>query len=239
MTYDVATHDVWVEYLQKDFVKAWKKQSTTLVLVYPPEKESLIPDQIRDRLKRLSDNYLHYQLHYFDAPENSISIPHLVKAAGDNGEFFFPLTILYSNFPGLRKQISQNYDPEFVASAIYTYFDDNFDEAIHQAGQYHNDRRSESDWNLKYSIQYLIGLQQFDMVEELLSRIDEKGQISSAMRSQMGMIRLARGEFEPGIDQLIAHNNSGNSFYAGLANLKIGNTQAAIRQLSKAVSGCT
>jgi tetratricopeptide (TPR) repeat protein len=239
VTYDVATHDVWVEYLQKDFVKAWKKQSTTLVLVYPPEKESLIPDQIRDRLKRLSDNYLHYQLHYFDAPENSISIPHLVKAAGDNGEFFFPLTILYSNFPGLRKQISQNYDSEVVASAIYTYFDDNFDEAIHQAGQYHNDRGSESDWNLKYSIQYLIGLQQFDMVEELLSRIDEKGQISSAMQSQMGMIRLARGEFEPGIDQLITHNNSGNSFYAGLANLKIGNTQAAIRQLSKAVSGCT
>ncbi len=163
----------------------------------------------------------------------------MVKAAGDNGEFFFPLTILYSNFPGLRKQISQNYDSELVASSIYTYFDDDFDEAIHQAGQYHDNRVSESDWNLKYSIQYLIGLQQFDMVEELLSRIDEKGQISAAMQSQMGMIRLARGEFEPGLDQLIAHNNRGNSFYAGLANLKIGNTQAAIRQLSKAVSGCT
>ncbi len=239
VTYDVATYDVWVEYIQKDFIKAWKKQSTTLVLAYPPEKESQIPDPIRARLKRLSDNYLHYQLHYVDAPENSVSIPHLVKAAGDNGEFFFPLTILYSNFPGLRKQISQNYDSELVAASIYTYFDDNFDEAIHQAGQQHDDRASESDWNLKYSIQYLIGLQQFDMVEELLTRIDEKGQISNAMQSQMGMIHLARGEFEPGIDQLIAHNNSGNSFYAGLANLKIENTQAAIRHLSEAVSGCT
>jgi hypothetical protein len=239
VTYDVATYDVWVEYIQKDFVKAWKKQSTTLVLAYPPEKESLIPAQIRGRLKRLSDNYLHYQLHYFDAPENSISIPHLVKAAGDNGEFFFPLTILYNNFPGMRKQISRNYDSEIVASSIYTYFDDDFDEAIHKAGQYHDERQSESDWNLKYSIKYLIGLHRFDMVEELLTRIDEKGQISPEMQSQMGMIHLARGEFEAGIDQLITHNNKGNSFYAGLANLKIGNTQAAIRQLSEAVSGCT
>lgn len=239
MTYDVATYDVWVEYIQKDFVKAWKKQSTTLVLVYPPEKETLIPEQIRGRLKKLSDNYLHYQLHYFDAPENSISIPHLVKAAGDNGEFFFPLTVLYSKFPGLRKQISQDYDPDLVVSSIYNYFGDNFDEAIHQAGQYHDDRESESDSDLKYSIQYLIGLQRFDRVEELLTQIDGNGQISPAMQSQMGMIQLARGEFESGIDQLITHNTSGNSFYAGLANLKIGNTQSAIRQLSEAVSGCT
>jgi len=74
--------------------------------------------------------------------------------------------------------------------------------------------------------QYLIGLQQFDRVEELLTRIDEKGLISPAMQSQIGMIHLARGDLESGIDQLITHKNSGNSFYAGLANLKIGNTQA-------------
>ena len=24
VTYDIATNDVWVEYLQKDFIKAWK-----------------------------------------------------------------------------------------------------------------------------------------------------------------------------------------------------------------------
>lgn len=239
VTYDVATYDVWVEYIQKDFVKAWKRQATTLILAYPPEKEPLLPDQIRNRLKRLSDNYLHYQMHFLDAPENSISIPHLVKAAGDNGEFFFPLTILYNNYPGLRKQISQDYGSELVASSIYTYFGDDFDEGIHQAGQYHDERWGESDLNLKYSVQYLIGQQQFDMVAELLARIDEKGQISPEMRSQIGMIHLAQGEFEPGIDQLIAHNNSTNSFYAGLANLKIGNTQAAIRHLSEAVSGCT
>ena len=239
VTYDVATYDVWVEYIQQDFVKAWKKQATTLVLAYPPEKRSSIPGHIRDRLVRLSDNYLHYQLYYFDAPANTISIPHLLKAAGDNGEFFFPLTVLYNRFPGLRKQISQNYDPEFVASSIYTYFDNDFDEAIHQAGQYHNEHWSESDSDLENSINYLIGLQQFDRVEELLTRIDEKGQISSEMQAQIGMIHLARGEFEPAIDRLISHANSGNSFYAGLASLRLGNTQAAVRHLSAAVSGCT
>jgi len=239
VTYDVATYDVWVEYIQKDFVKAWKRQATTLVLAYPPEKESRLPDQIRNRLKRLSDNYLHYQMHYLDAPENGLSIPHLVKAAGDSGEFFFPLTILYSNYPGMRKEISQTYDAESIASSIYTFFSEDFDEGIHHAGQYHDESWSETDLNLKYSIQYLIGQRQFGMVEELLTRIDEKGQISRDMRSQIGMINLAQGEFEPGIDQLIAHGNSTNSFYAGLTNLKIGNTQAAVRQLTEAVSGCT
>ncbi len=239
VTYDVATHDVWVEYIQKDFVKAWKRQATTLVLAYPPDKESQIPDQIRRRLKRFSDNYLHFHLYYFDAPQDSISIPHLLKAAGDSGEFFFPLTILYSNFPGLRKSITENYDSEKLASSIYTYFDDNFDEGDHQAGQYHDYRGSDPDWNLKASIQYLIGLQEFDLVESLLTSIDEKGQISSEMQSYMGMIHLARGDFEQGIDQLIANNRTKNSLYAGLANLQIGNTPAAVRLFSKAVSGCT
>jgi tetratricopeptide (TPR) repeat protein len=209
------------------------------VLAYPPEKRSSIPGHIRDRLIRLSDNYLHYQLYYFDAPENTISIPHLLKAAGDNGEFFFPLTVLYNKFPGLRKQISENYDPEYVASSIYTYFENDFDEAIHQAGQYHDERWSKSDSDLKNSISYLVGQRQFDRVEELLTRIDAKGQLSSEMQAQIGMIHLARGEFDPAIDQLISHKNSGNSFYTGLAYLKLGNTQAAIRQLSEAVSGCT
>lgn len=239
VTYDVATDDVWVEYIQKDFVKAWKKQLTTLVLAYPPQKESQIPHQIKERLKRFTDNYLHYQLHYFDAPQNTISIPHLLKAAGDSGEFFLPLTTLYSNFPGLRKQIAQGYDSELVASSIYSYFNDNFDEAIHLAGQYHYERESEPDWNLKYSIQYLIGLQKFDLVEKLLARIDERGQVSPEMQSELGMIHLARGEFEPGIDRLVTHANGDHAFYAGLANLKIGNTRAAVRQLSKSVSGCT
>ena len=240
VTYDVATQDVWVEYIQKDFIKAWKKQSTTLVLVYPPEKESRIPGHIHNRLKNLSENYLHYQLHYFDAPEDSISVPHLLKAAGESGEFFFPLTVLYNNFPGLRKTISENYDSEKISSSIYAYFNEDFDEGVHEAGQYHNKQDSDPDWDLKYSIQYLIGRQEFEMVEKLLTRIDLEGQISPEMKSHMGMIHLARGRFEERIDQLVSdEGETGSSFYAGLANLKIGNIQAAIRHLSRSVSKCT
>jgi hypothetical protein len=239
VTYDVATHDVWVEYIQKDFVKAWKKQSATLVLVYPPEKESQIPDHIRKRLRNLSDNYLHYQLYYFDAPADSISVPHLKRAAGDSGEFFFPLTILYSAFPGLRNSISERYDSDTVSSSIYSYFHDNFDEGVHKAGQYHDESSSSPDWYLKYSIEYLIGLKDFDLVEELLAQIDAKGKISSEMRSRMGMIHLAHGKYESGLDLLMTHDNKDNSFYAGLVNLKTGNIQASVRRLSKAISGCT
>ena len=152
VTYDVATNDVWVEYIQKDFLKAWKKQATTLVLAYPPEKESLIPDHIRRRLKKLSNGYLHYQLHYFDAPEGSKSIPHLLKATDDTGQFFFPLTILYNDFPGLRDAISEKYDSEDVIHSIKSYFKDNFDEGLHSAGQYHNESMTKPDQALEYSI---------------------------------------------------------------------------------------
>lgn len=76
-------------------------------------------------------------------------------------------------------------------------------------------------------------------MEELLTRIDEEGQVSREMQTKMGMIQLARGEFEAGIDRLLAQGGTLNAFYAGLANLRIGNEQAAIRQFAKAVSGCT
>ena len=63
VTYDVATQDLWVEYLQSDFIKAWKKQATTLVLAYPEDKTALLPASIRERLQNGSDSYLHFQLH--------------------------------------------------------------------------------------------------------------------------------------------------------------------------------
>jgi hypothetical protein len=237
ITYDVATHDVWVEYTQKDFVKAWKKQATTLVLAYPPEKEGLVPENIRDRLIRLSDNYLHYQLHFFDAPSNSISIPHLFKAAGDSGEFFFPITILYADFPGLRRTISEKYNTEFVVDCIRAYFWEDFDEGIHLWGQYHDERWARPDWALSSSIQYLIGRKRFDLVEELITRIDEEGQVSEGMLADIGMIDLARGEFERGLDRLKRAGGEAKSLYAGLANLKTQGTQGVIRELVKTVKG--
>ena len=236
VTYDIATHDIWVEYLQKDFIKAWKKQATTLVLAYPPDKETLIPEDIRNRLVRLSENYLHFQLHYFDAPGGSISIPHLLKAAGDTGEFFFPVTILYSDFPGLRDRISKQYDEESVSTSIKTYFWDDFDEGVHLWGQYHNERWAWPDWALRYSIQYLIGQERFDLIEALITRIDEEGQVSERILTDLGMIDLASGEFERGLDRLVrSEGRTANPFYVGLAKLRMDDNQGAIRNLVEIV----
>lgn len=239
VTYDVATNDIWVEYIQKDFIKSWKRQATTLVLAYPPEKENLIPKNIHDRLVRLSNNYLHFQLHFFDAPGRSISIPHLFKAAGDTGEFFFPVTILYSDFPGLRKMISKKYDEDFVVNSIKSYFWDDFDEGIHAAGQYHNERWAWPDWALKFSIQYLIGHKRFNLAEELISHIDEEGQISKDMLADIGLINLSMGKLKVGIDRLIMAKRKKRQLYAGLAYLKMGDKQGAIRELVKTVERCT
>jgi hypothetical protein len=236
VTYDIATDDIWVEYLQKDFIKAWKKQATTLVLAYPPDKEPLIPADIHERLTRFSENYLHFQLHYFDAPANSISVPHLLKAAGDTGEFFFPVTILYVDFPGLRNTLIKQYDPERISQAIKTYFWNDFDEGVHLWGQYHDERWASSDWALQYSIEYLIGQQRFDLIDALITRIDEEGQVSEGMSADLGMIELARGTFERGVNRLIRAEKTLNPFYVGLASLKMGNLQGAIRELVKTLT---
>jgi hypothetical protein len=239
VTYDVATHDVWVEYIQEDFIKAWKKQATTLVLAYPPGKYPLIPANIQSRLKNLSDHYLHFQLHYFDAPTASVSVPHLFKAADADGEFFFPITLLYSEFPGLRDAISEKYEPGQVINAIKEYFKENFDEGIHEAGQRHEGRWARSDWAFKMSLQYLIGNKHFAAFEELISHIGEEGKLSDGVLADMGMIDLARGNFEVGLDRLMQASKAKNPLYAGLANLKLNNEQGAVRELVKAVKGCT
>jgi len=235
VTYDVATNDVWVEYIQKDFIKSWKKQATTLVLAYPPEKRELLPSGIRSRLVRLSDNYLHFQLHYFDAPEDSISLPHLLKSAGDNGDFFFPVTILYSEFPGMRAGLARKHDPDSIIPSIKSYFWDNFDEGTHLWGQYHNDRWAQSDWALSSSMKYLIGQKRFDLIEQILARIDEQGMISDEMIELSGMIDLAHGRFQRGLNRLIKAQDSSQSFYKALANLKIDYNQGMIQEMTKTV----
>lgn len=239
VTYDVATNDIWVEYIQKDFIKSWKRQATTLVLAYPPEKENKIPKNILSRLIRLSDNYLHFQLHFFDAPGRSISIPHLFKAAGNTGEFFFPITILYSDFPGLRKTISEKYDENFVIDSIKSYFWDDFDEGLHSAGQYHNQRWARPDWALMFSIKFLIGHKRFDLAEELISRIDEEGQVNKNMMADIGLINLSRGKLKDGLDRLVLAKETKRPLYAGLSYLKMDDKQGAIRELVKTIKGFT
>jgi hypothetical protein len=57
------------------------------------------------------------------------------------------------------------------------------------------------------------------------------------MLTDLGMIDLARGEFERGLDRLMLAEENMNHFYVGLAHLKMGNEQGAIRELVKTISG--
>ena len=105
-----------------------------MALVYPPGRHGQIPENIRSRLLRLSDNYLHFQFHYFDTLSDALSIPHLVKSAGDTGEFFFPVTILYANYPGLGKTVLKKYNADQISASITEYFGEDFDEGIQEGG---------------------------------------------------------------------------------------------------------
>jgi hypothetical protein len=239
VTYDVASRDIWEEYIRKDFIKSWKKQAGTLVLSYPPEKEDMIPDDIRDRLASLSDNYIHFQLHYFDAPKGSLSVPHLWKAAGANGAFFFPVTVLYSEFPSLRATIDKQYDANRIAEEIKTYFWSDFDEGVHLAGQQHDNRWSRQDWALDFAVSYLIDHGQTDLVDALISRIDNQGQVSAKTLEGVGLMDLSKGRIQMGLDRVQTSNKAVVAFYSGLARLKTGETQGAVRDLAKAVKGRT
>jgi hypothetical protein len=239
ITYDVALQDVWAEYLQEDFIKAWKKQATTLVLAYPPDKADLIPDSIRSRLKRLSDNYLHFQLHYFDTPDDTISAAHLEKAAGEKADFFFPVTILYSEFPSLREHLDRKYDAESISQAIVEYFGNDFDEGVHLAGQYHDKRWAMPDWALKYSVEYLLGQQKIEKTYDLLSRIDDQGKLSPKMQYYRGILALTKGEFEIGLDRLTRAESESRHFYKAMACLETGNRPEAVTELVSLLKGCT
>ncbi len=239
VTYDVATQDIWVEYLQKDFIKAWKKQATTLALAYPPDKEDRLPEDIRRRVSRLSEGYLHFQLHYFDAPEGTVSAPHLLRAAGDTGEFFFPVTILVSELPGLRDEVAARFDPDAVAGSIRRYFGEDFDEGIHLWGQYHDERWAQQDWALQSSIEYLIGERRFELLSELAGKIDAEGQLSDKTLAEVGVVELGRGEIRKGLDRLDRADESIPALYSGLGRRKLGDEAAAVRQLVQALSGFT
>ncbi|MGA1841008.1 MAG: C39 family peptidase [bacterium] len=237
VTYDMSTPSIWEDYLSEDFIKIWKRDSTTLILVYPDEKAQYIPQHIYYRLKKLSPQYLHFQLHYLDKPKESISIPHLYAAAGDTGEFFPPVTILYCTFPGLRGSIEKEYDSEVIINAMKQYFLDDFDEGVHRWGQYHNNSTSERDLALENSIYYLIGHKRLDLVQHIIEEIDREGQISYSMLDVSGMIDLSSGHLEQGLDRLKRAGVYYSSLYGGLAHLQLGDTLNAVRPLTEVL--CT
>lgn len=238
VTYDVATRDLWAEYLQDDFIKAWKRQATTLVLAYPGDKAPLLPDSIRSRLHRASDNYLHYQLHYLDPVADGSNISHLEQAAGDNAAFFFPLTILYTEFPSLRASLDARYDVDEVSRTILAYFGNNFDEGVHLAGQHHDEHWADPDWALKLSVEYLIGQRRFDQAEELLARVDSQGQLSGRMQFYNAMLALSQGRFEEGLDRFSRAQGDGKPFYTALASLEMDDRPHALQGLVQTLDGC-
>ncbi len=235
VTYDVATHDVWVEYIQRDFIKAWKKQAATLAVVYPPEKKSDIPSLQYKKLYHLSDQYLHYQLHFFDTLSSGFSIAHLKKAAGENGDFFFPIVTLYMDYPGLRDEITEQYKIKKISNAIFSFFSSNFDEGTHLWGQYHNEDWALPDWALNYGISFLIAHRKYKLVEKLITHIDEKGRITNNMLGVLGMVDIAQGKFNSGLDRLHRIEKADYNFYIGLLQLQTKDIHDGVRALSVAL----
>lgn len=238
VTYDVATRDVWTDYLQDDFIKAWKRQTTTLVLAYPAQKAPLLPESIRTRLHQGSDNYLHYQLYELDTLADAPSIAHLSKAAGDNAAFFFPLTILYTEFPSLRATLNARYKPDRVADAIVAYFGKNYDEGTHLAGQYHDERWANPDGHLKSSVEYLMDQHCFDQMEQLLARVDIRGQLSGQMQYYNAILALSQGRYEAALDRFGRAEGHGKDFYAALASLQVEDRSHALQGLVETLDGC-
>jgi tetratricopeptide (TPR) repeat protein len=238
VTYDVATQDLWAEYLQEDFIKAWKKQATTLVLAYPGEKADLLPASIRARLQRGSDNYLHFQLHHLANSANWPKVAHLERAAGEDASFFFPLTILYTDYPSLRASMDARYDVDQIVDAIVSYFSHNFDEGTHLAGQYHNERWANPDWALQYGVEYLIGQHRFEEIERLLARVDAHGQLSGQMQYYSAILALSQGRYEEGLDSFGRARGDGKHFYAALASLQMGDRSHALHDLVETLDGC-
>lgn len=240
VTYDVATSDVWEEYIQKDFIKSWKRQSATLVLAYPPGKEQMIPEDIRQRLVNLSGGYLHYHLYHAEPGESFAGSAHLLQAAGSDEAFFAPLAILYRDFPGLRPLLDDRFSKDKAADAISKFFSSDFDEGTHLWGQYHDMNHASEDWMLEYSLSYLIAQRQLQRVRDLITTIEEQGLISGKTLNTRGMIDMAQGDFENGIHRLSQEGDaSGFELYLALAQQQLGNSQAAVSNLVETVDGCT
>lgn len=236
VTYDVATRDVWVEYVQSDFVKAWKKQATTIVLAYPSEKEGDIPVAIRTRMDKLTDKYLHYFLHFYDTDNVQSPLAHLKKAYDKENGFFYPTATMYKNYPFLRDSLEKEKVVEETSKAIYDYFSNDFDEGIHLSGQEHYEMWASEDWALEYGISYLLANQKYELIKQLISTIDKKGQISDDMISIVAMIDIALGNFEEGLDRFNRAKDYDHKLYTGLASQERKLHTDMVRDLAKVIS---
>lgn len=219
VTFDVATRDVWSEYLQVDFIAAWKKEEAVITLVYPPEQEKNLPEELQRRLARLSDGYLHYSLYPFPTDYAENTRAHLLKAAGDSGEFFFPVTRLYATSPGLRSELDKRFPPQRIIDGILRYFGDGFDEAAAFAGQKKKRDYAPADRALGRALRYMLAHQRIDETAQLIETIDNQGQLNFNRYGLLAMLELARGDVEKGIERINSEEYYPAYFYVGLSNL--------------------
>lgn len=239
VTYDVATSDIWVDYLQKDFVRSWKKEDTTMVIVYPPDKADKLPATVRTALAGSSGQYLQYHLHYLDSPEGYVSADHLMMAMDGSSQFFLPLVTAYQEYPSLRAGLQQTRNVEGAVSSIVNYFDTDFDEGTHLAGQINEYDYPQEDEKLESSLNFLVGTGHFEKASLLIEEIGSKGLLSDNTLETQAMLDISLGDFDRAIPRLTKLDDSQLHFYLAQSYLRQGNVAGAIAGLVKTIDGCT
>lgn len=239
ITYDVATRDIWVDYLQKDFIKSWKKEDTTMVVVYPPERADRLPAALRKALAETGGQYLHYHLHALDAPAGYAGADHLLLATKGPPQFFLPLVTAYEEFPPLRALLPRTGAVEPAVNSIIDYFGTDFDEGMHLAGQRDDDDSITADKKLATALAFLIGTDHLDQAAQLIEKIGTAGGLSDETRAVRAMLDLARNDLDNGIPRLTQLSDSQLQFYLAQGFLRQGNVTSAIAGLVKTIDDCT
>jgi hypothetical protein len=239
VTYDVATRDVWVEYLQKDFLKSWKKEHATMIVAYPKVQEHNIPPQLLTSLAERSDAFFHYHLHYLRPSGEHTSLYHLKYAAERSPSYFFPLMAMYEEFPSMRMTVHETFDIPSSTQVLVDYFSRDFDEGLHLAGQMHYDDQPWNDTDLKAALTFLIGTGQKKRARDLIEKIKESGLIADNTEETLAIVNLSLGEFDIALPQLEEYGDSQMYFYLAQGYLSMGNPRGAVSGLIETVDDCT
>lgn len=243
VTYDVATRDVWVDYFEEDFLKAWKKSFATLAVVYPESKASLLPESLLKKRENSDAAYLHFILHYFNGPDGFPGKESLEFAASQYPPFFVPQVILDKDFNLNADWTDKEEKKDDLVSAISNYFSRGFDEGVHLWGQKHYEDSVRHDKNFKMSLDFLARLQYLDQVKRLIHQVRTHGPVSSQVENLRAMLDIAQNNLEKGAQRLEAEAPSGDyAMYLALSKQALGKRENAVRPfvstVRKAASGC-
>jgi len=239
VTYDVATADVWVEYLQKDFIKTWKKEDATMIIAYPDNKQAEIPAEMAILMQRRSERYLQFQLSQLPQDNELEALRHLEYAAQDPVPYFFPLVSIFQDYPAKRGEILNGDEIPQISQAIRTYYERDFDEGLHLAGQYDDPDYANADKALQHSLDFLVGTGQIREARDLITTIKENGIISDDTAETLAMLNLAAGDIDEAMTQLEQQNDNQLNFYLALSHYHKGQLQGTIPGLIKTIDGCT